>query len=393
MIAIKNGKIFTITKGIIENGIILVDEGKIVALGKQVAIPSDAEVIDATGKVVIPGMIDAHAHVGVFGEGVGWAGEDGNELTEPVTPHLRAIDALHPEDIAFRDIVAAGVTAVATGPGSGNVIGGQIAVVKTVGKTADEMVLIEPAGMKMALGENPKKVYGLDQQKPPSTRMGNAGTIREALVNAQNYIKKWQQYAEGKDDKEPERDLKMEALEKVIKKETKVHIHCHRADDIMTAIRIAEEFDLDVVLVHATEGYKVANQIARRGIPCIVGPMMMSRTKVELKDITMRNPALLAEAGVKVAIQTDDTTGVQWLPIHAALAVKGGMGEEEALKAITINPAEIIGVADRVGSLEEGKDADIVIMSGHPFDFRTKTELVLVNGEIVYRREEKPCTG
>jgi len=352
--------------------------------------------------VVTPGLIDAHCHVGLFPDGIGWEHSDGNEMTDPITPHLRALDAVHPEDQAFKELVATGVTTVLTGPGSGNLIGGQWVCLKTVPKpSVEQMVLLEPAGMKMALGENPKRVYG-EQKKAPSTRMGNAATLRTALVDAQNYLEKWRRYeadlaqyqakVEAKDEdaeepKPPERDLQLEALGKVLRREMKARVHAHRADDMLTAIRIAEEFNLDLTLEHATEGYKIADILAEKGIPVTAGPIFFSREKYELKDMTPRNPGLMAKAGVKVAIQTDEMSAVKYLTINAALAVREGMPEQEALKAITINPAEIIGVADRVGSLEVGKDADIVVFSGHPFDYRTVTELVLVDGQVAYKRD------
>jgi imidazolonepropionase-like amidohydrolase len=406
VIAITNGTLFTITQGTIESGTILVEGGRIVALGQEVIVPEDAEVYDAKGKIVMPGMIDAHCHVGLWAEGVGWEHTDGNEMTDPVTPHLRALDAVHPEDPAFQELVEAGVTTVLTGPGSGNLIGGQWVCLKTQPKpTIDEMILLEPAGMKMALGENPKRVYGT-QKKTPSTRMGNAATLRAALVEAQNYLEKWQRYeadrttyqakVEAGDEKAeppkaPERDLKLEALGKVLRREMKARVHAHRADDMLTAIRIAEEFHLDLTLEHATEGYKIADVLAAKDIAVTAGPILFSRTKYELRGMTPKNPGLMSQAGVKVAIQTDEMSAVRYLAINAALAVREGMAEEDALKAITIHPAEIIGVDNRVGSLEVGKDADIVVFSGHPFDYRSVTELVLVNGQVAYARETSPA--
>lgn len=402
MIAITNGKVITITQSTLEHGTVLVEGGRIVALGEVVQIPEDAEVYDATGKVVMPGLIDAHCHVGLWPEGIGQEYSDGNEMTDPITPHLRALDAVHPEDPAFKELVAAGVTTVLTGPGSGNLIGGQWVCLKTVPKpSVEQMVLLEPAGMKMALGENPKRTYG-GQKKAPSTRMGNAATLRAALVDAQNYLEKWRRYEaeraesqakaetgdkDAKEPKPPERDLKLEALGKVLRREMKARIHAHRADDMLTAIRIAEEFNLDLTLEHATEGYKIADILAAKGIPVTAGPILFSREKYELKAMTPKNPGLLAKAGVKVAIQTDEMSAVKYLTINAALAVREGMLEEEALKAITINAAEIIGVADRVGSLEVGKDADLVVFSGHPFDYRTVAELVLVDGQVAYKTD------
>ena len=401
MLAITNGKVLTITQGTFEPGTVLIDKGKIVAVGPDVTIPPGAEVYDAAGKVVMPGLIDAHCHTAVFADGVGWEHADGNEMTDPITPHMRALDAVHPEDMAFKDLIAAGVTTILTGPGSGNLIGGQGICLKTAPKpTVDEMILMEPAGMKMALGENPKRVYG-EQKKMPSTRMGNAAVLRAALVDAQSYLAKWQRYeeelaayrakADGGDEKAeppkpPDRDLKLEALGKVLRREIKARVHAHRADDMLTAIRIAEEFGLDLTLEHATEGYKIAPILAAKGIPVTAGPILFSRAKVELREMTPKNPGLMAQAGVKVAIQTDEMSAVQYLALNAALAVREGMAEEAALQAITINAAEIIGVAGRVGSLEPGKDADVVVFSGHPFDYRTVAELVVVDGQVAYRR-------
>ena len=403
MIAITNGQVMTITQGTVERGTVLIEGGRIVALGEGVEIPDDAQIYDAEGKVVMPGLIDAHCHVGIFPDGIGWEHSDGNEMTDPITPHLRALDAVHPEDPAFKELVAAGVTTVLTGPGSGNLVGGQWVCLKTAPKpSVEEMVLLEPAGMKMALGENPKRAYG-QQKKNPSTRMGNAATLRAALVDAQNYLDKWDRHhadladyeakiETGVEDAErpkpPERDLKLEALGKVLRRELKARVHAHRADDMLTAIRIAEEFDLDLTLEHATEGYKIADILAAKGIMVTAGPILFSRQKYELREMTPRNPGLMAQAGVKVAIQTDEMSAVKYLTINAALAVREGMPEDEALKAITINAAEVIGVEDRIGSLEVGKDADILVLSGHPFDYRTVAELVLVDGQVAFRREE-----
>ena len=397
MIAITNGKVMTITQGTLEQGTVLVEGGRIVALGESVQIPEDAQIYDAAGKVVMPGLIDAHCHVGIFPDGIGWGNADGNETIDPVTPHLRALDAVHPEDMAFQELLEAGVTTVATGPGSANLIGGQWICIKTPpGPNIEKMIVKNPIGMKMALGENPKRVYG-EQRKMPATRMGNAAALRAALVDSQNYLERWARYESdlakarenGEDaelPKPPDRDLRLEALGKVLSREIKARIHAHRADDILTAIRIGEEFGLDFSIEHATEGYKIADVLAAKGVPVIAGPILFSRTKYELRGMTPRNPGILAKAGVKVAIQTDESSAVKYLAINAALAVREGMPEEEALKAITINAAEIIGVEDRVGSLEVGKDADIVVFSGHPFDYRTVAELVLVDGQVAHTR-------
>ncbi len=386
MLAIVNGKILTITRGTIDKGTILVEDGKIKAVGPDVSVPEGAEVIDASGMWVTPGFIDAHSHIGLFGEPAVRATRDGNEVTDPITPQLRGIDSLNPDDPSFADALGGGVTALYTGPGSANVIGGTGLVIKLAGRTAEEMALPGTEGMKMALGENPKRVYGEGKSKAPATRMAIAALLRDALVKAQNYMNKWDQ-AES-EGKKPERDLRWEALAKVLRREMKARIHAHRADDIMTAIRIAEEFNLDLVVEHATEGYKIADILAEKGVPCVVGPLLMSRSKMELKDVTLRNPGILARAGVKVAIQCDTASNTRWLALHAGLAVREGMPEEEALRAITINPAEILGVADRMGSIEPGKDADLAIFDGHPFMTYTKCMYTLVNGKVVHRRQE-----
>ena len=397
MIAIRGGTVLTAT-ATIEDGVVLVEDGRIVGVGSGVEVPADANVIDACGQVVMPGMIDAHCHTGVFGDGVGWIHSDGNEMTDPITPHLRAIDAVHPEDIAFKDLREAGVTTINTGPGSGNLIGGQTAAIKTSGRTIDDMLVAYPVGMKMALGENPKRVYG-EQKKTPSTRMGNAAILREWLTKAQGYLEKAVRHekklsdfragVEGATDPEPfEVDLKLEALAQVLRRDIPAHIHAHRADDIMTAVRIAEEFELDLVLIHATEGYKVADILAKKMIPCVPGPILFSRSKVELREMTPRNAGILANAGVKVAIQTDQMSAVRYLRLDAAIAVNEGMSEEDALRAITLTPAEILGIDHRVGSLEVGKDADIVLLSAHPLDVAHGRVLrVLIAGETVFARQ------
>jgi imidazolonepropionase-like amidohydrolase len=271
-------------------------------------------------------------------------------------------------------------------------------VIKTCGKTVDEMLVCAPVAMKMALGENPKRVYG-EQKKTPSTRMGNAGVLREWLMKAQDYQDKRERYEQqltdykankgnGKEPEPPERDLRLQALGRVLKREIPAHVHAHRADDMLTALRIATEFDFRVILIHATEGYKVADILAKEGVPCVVGPILFSRTKYELRGMNPRNPAILSEAGVKIAIQTDQMSAVKYILFDAALAVREGMDEQEAIKAITIYPAEILGIANRVGSLEEGKDADIVIMSGPPLHVKdSRVERVFIAGKQVYNRE------
>lgn len=386
MRAIINGKVMTMAGETLEKGTVLTDKGKIVEVGTDVKVPQGAEIIDAAGKIVMPGIIDAHTHIGVYEEGVGFEGADGNELTNPSTPQIRAIDAINPMEDGFRGAVAGGVTSLVTGPGSGNVIGGQAVAIKTWGRVVDDMIMLEPSGLKIAFGENPKRVYS-SQKKSPSTRMATAAILRENLVAAQNYRDKLAK-GEKEPDKAPERDLKMEILVRVLNKEIPLRAHAHRADDIITAIRIAEEFDVDVSIEHCTEGHLIADFLAEKKVPAIIGPTLGTRPKVELMNMTFKTPGILHKAGVKVALTSDHPVfPVQHLTIAAALAHKDGLPEEEALKAITINAAEIIGTADRVGSLEKGKDADVIILSGHPFDWQTVVEKTIIDGEIVHERK------
>lgn len=394
MIAIKGGKIMTITQGTIEDGVILVENGKIVAIGKDVAIPECAEVIDATGKTIMPGLIDGHSHISLFGEPQVPATADGNEMTAPITGSLRGIDALNPADPAIPIVRAAGFTTLYTGPGSANLIGGTGMGIKLRGRTAEEMVIPGTEAMKMALGENPKRVYG-GQHKAPSTRMGNAAVLREALIEAQNYLNKIDRAIEEAGDKAPklpDRNLKLEMIGKVLKREFKARIHCHRADDMITAIRIAEEFNLDYTLEHATEGYKIADILAEKNVTCVVGPLLMGPAKHELWEVKLETPGILVKAGVRVCLQADTSSGTKYLPIHVGIAIAHGMPEEEAFKAVTIYPAELIGAADRVGSLEVGKDADIAIFNGHPFCNFTKCELTMIDGKVWHNElVQKDC--
>ncbi len=394
-IAIKNGRVLTITKGTIEGGTVVIDGGKIKAVGKDVAIPSGAEIVDATGKWVTPGLIDAHSHVAIFGEPFVEATSDGNEMTDPITPHVRALDAVNPADPAIPDTLSAGVTTVWTGPGSGNVVGGTGVVIKLTGGTIDAMlVTTAKPTMKMALGENPKRVYG-SQKKFPMTRMGNAAALRDALVKAQNYVDKIKRAEEdaARESKEkktkiepkyPERDLKMEALAKVLSGEYRARIHCHRADDILTAIRVAEEFNLDFSIEHTTEGWKIADVLAAKKVTCTVGPNDLTRAKMELEHFDLANAGILAKKGVKVCIQVDGFSNTRWLPVHAGMLVRFGMPEDEAMRAMTMNPAELLGVSDRMGSLEPGKDADIAIFDGNPLCTMTRCEKAFINGIEAY---------
>jgi imidazolonepropionase-like amidohydrolase/aryl-alcohol dehydrogenase-like predicted oxidoreductase len=383
-IAITGGRVVPIEGDPVENGTVLLRDGKIAAIeGPGFAAPDGADVVDATGKWVLPGFIDAHAHAGVSEEAQGWAGQDTNERTDPVTAQVRALDAINPADLGFRDAISGGVLAVNVNPGSANPIGGQTVAIKCWGRTVDEMVLREPAGLKSALGENPKRVYG-DRNETPSTRLGTAAVIRSAFVAAQNYQAK---LAASEDDAVPvDRDLKLEALSRVLRREIPWRQHCHRADDIATAMRMAREFGYDLVIDHGTEAYLLADQIAAASIPVIIGPLFTSRSKVELRNRSLANPGRLAAAGVTIAITTDHPV----VPIHflihqATLAVKEGLDPVTALRAVTIHPARIIGCADRIGSLAVGKDADLVIWSGDPLDVMSRAERAYVDGHEIYR--------
>ncbi len=371
MLAICGGTVYTMCGPVIERGTVLIDGSKIAAVGLNIELPAGTEIIDATGKLVLPGFIDAHSHVGVVEEIYRTEGNDGNEATDPITPHLRVIDAVNPADVAFADALSAGVTTVAVAPGSANIIGGEIAVLKTGGTIVDQMLVKRPVGIKAALGENPKRVYG-GKKKSPQTRMANAAMLRQTLIETINYCEK----------KSPERNLKYEALRPVIEKEIPLRVHAHRADDIVTAVRIAEEFGIKIVIEHCTEGYKVADFLAARQIPAVIGPIISNRAKVELAGMSLKNAAELYRAGVKFAIMTDHPeVPVQYLALSASLTVRGGLPEAEVLKAITINAAEILGLEDRLGSLEVGKDADIVILDRDIFDTRCQVEKIFINGQ------------
>jgi imidazolonepropionase-like amidohydrolase len=387
-VAIVGGMVVPIVGPEIPRGTVLIENGRITAVGAgdAVAVPDDAQVVDAAGAWVLPGFIDAHAHVGVSEEAEGWAGQDTNEMTEPVTAQVRAFDAINPADLGFRDAISGGVLAVNVNPGSGNPIGGQTVALKCWGRTVDQMALRQPSGMKSALGENPKRVYG-EQKKTPSTRLGTAAVIRGALVAAANYLERIdaEQRKPDAERKPVERDLKLEALGLVLRKQIPWRQHCHRADDIATAIRIADEFGYDLVIDHGTEAHLIADIIAARGIPVIIGPLLTSRSKVELRNRSLANPGRLAKAGITIAITTDHpVVPVNFLAHQAALAVKDGLDRETALRALTINPARIAGVDDKLGSIEPGKDADLVIWSGDPLDVLSRAVRVFIEGAEIY---------
>ena len=385
-VAITGGRVVPVTADPVENGTVLIEDGKITAVGADLAVPDGAQVIDAAGQWVLPGFVEVHGHVGVHEEAKGWAGSDTNEMTEPVTAQVRALDAINPADLGFRDAISGGVLAVNVNPGSGNPIGGQTVALRCWGRTVDEMLLREPSGLKSALGENPKRVYG-EQGKMPSTRLGTAAVIRGAFVAAANYLAKLDaEAAKPEADRKPvDRDLKLEALGRVLRREIPWRQHCHRADDIATALRIAEEFGYDLVIDHGTEAHLVADLLAARNIPVIIGPLFTSRSKVELLNRSLANPGRLARAGVTIAITTDHpVVPIHFLVHQATLAVKDGLDPETAMRAITINPARVLGLDDRIGSLEVGKLGDLAIWSGDPLDVMQRAHRVFIEGEQVY---------
>jgi imidazolonepropionase-like amidohydrolase len=386
MLLIKNGYIKTMSFGDIEKGQILVENGRIKDVGKILEAPEDVKIVDAEGCIVTPGLIDAHCHLGMWEEGIGFEGADGNEMTDPVTPHLRAIDAINPMDISFQEAREGGVTTAVTGPGSANVIGGTFAAIKTYGKRIDKMIIKDPVAMKIAFGENPKRVYD-DQHKAPSTRMGTAAILRETLFEVKKYIEEKEKAMQDPEES-LDFDMKMEAMIPVMKKKIPLKAHAHRADDIFTALRIAKEFDLDITLDHCTEGHLIAEELIEENKFIIVGPSLSGRTKFELKNLTFETPKILNEAGLKMAIMTDSPViPLQYLSLCAGLAVKAGLSEEEAWKTITINAAEIAGISDRVGSIEKGKDADIVIFKGNPLlDISHEVKMTIIDGNIVYNK-------
>ena len=378
-----NGVVHPMDGPVLPRGYVSFEAGKITGVGPMEEAPQGEEVLDARGGHVFPGLIDAHCHLGLFGDALGFEADDGNESTDPCTPQLRALDGVNPLDRGFAEARAAGVTTVLTGPGSANPIAGQFIALKTDGRWVDEMVVKAPAAMKFALGENPKSVYN-DRKETPVTRMATAALIREELSKTVEYRDKQDKVDEDPEADMPDYDAKREALLPVLRKETPAHFHAHRADDIATAVRLSREFDLDLAVVHGTEGYKVTELLARYKVPVITGPCLTDRSKPELVGQILENPALLTRAGVEVAICTDHPeTPIQYLPLCAAMAVRGGMEPEEALAAITSVPARIAGIQHRVGTLTPGKDADIVVATGHPLDWSSRVTAVFLEGKRI----------
>lgn len=368
---LRNATIYPITSQIISNGDVLVVDGKIAQIGKNISITPEMDVIECRGKHLLPGFIDVHTHLGLYDEGTGWAGNDANETVEPITPHIRALDSVHPLDPAFTDAIKYGITTAHVMPGSANVIGGTTSVIKTAGKNIQKMIIQEVAGLKLALGENPKRIHS-NGNKESITRMGIMGMLREAFYHAKN--------SDNIDD------LRISPIIKTLKREIPVRIHAHRADDIISAIRFADEFDLDLRIEHCTEGHLIAEELAGRNLQVSVGPTLTRRSKVELKNKSWSTYRTLAEHGIKVSITTDHPyTPIQYLNVAAAITVREGLAEQTALEGITILPARNLRIDSRVGSIEVKKDADLVLWSHHPFEFLAKPIFTMIDGKLVYK--------
>lgn len=376
MLALTGGLLLTMSGPPIEAGTLLIQDGRISAIGAGLPIPEGWRVIDVAGKVITPGLIDAHTHLGVYSESQDWAGEDGNEASEPITPGVNVLDAIYPDDVGIADALAGGITTAMVAPGSANPIGGQCVIIKTRRQSrVEDMIIRQHAGLKIAFGENPRRVYG-EKKKMPYTRMATAAMIRETFIKAREYISK-------KGEKDHKFDLGLEAVGRVLRREMPLRAHAHRADDIVTALRIAREFDVDIILEHATEGHLIPEVLAEYKAKAVIGPNLITRSKMELKERSFATPAVLAQHGISFALMSDHPVlPCAFLPLYAGIAVRFGLSEEQALKAITIDAANILGIADRVGSLEPGKDADMVVWSQSPLTVAGKPEMVLIDGKI-----------
>lgn len=389
MLLIKNGKIVSMESNDYSIGSVLIDKGKIIEVGSYIEPCPDYDVIDAMGSWVLPGLIDAHCHIGIMDENSGFEGRDANEGVDPITPQMRAIDGINPMDQSFYDARKAGITTVMTGPGSANVIGGQFAIIKTFGNVIDEMIIKAPAAMKVSFGENPKKTYN-SKNKSPVTRMGIAALLRETFLKAENYMVKKNKAIDA--NQYFDKDLKFEALIPVLNGDIPIKAHVHRADDIVTALRIAKEFNLKITLEHCTEGFLITDLIKNSNAPVIAGPLLTAKSKDETKNKSATNPGVLNGAGIKTAICTDHpVVPISYLPLNAGVALREGLHFYEALKAITIYAAEILGIQDTKGSIKEGKDADIAIFDGNPLDISTNTLYTIIQGEIVYTSPANKC--
>lgn len=382
MLLIKNGHVKTMAgEDIIGGSVLIGDDGKIAAVGKDIAEEGCYDVIDAEGRLVTPGCVEAHCHIGVIDSAMRWEGSDVNEMSDPITPQMRAIDGIYPQDEAFENAVKYGVTSALTGPGSANVVGGSFVAIKLTGKRVDDMIIKNPVAMKCAFGENPKGCYGQSGKKAPITRMATAAMLRELLFKTRAYM------AAKEAGKDPSFDMKLEAMIPVLKKDIPLKAHAHRADDILTSIRIAKEFDVRLTLDHCTDGALIADELAKEGYPAFVGPTLGSKTKIELRNKSFDTPLALHRAGVRVSIITDaPVIPLEYLPLCAGLAVNAGLPENEAWRAITVNPAESTGIGDRVGTLEVGKDGDVVIWQNNPITTVGAGAFVtVIDGKVVYR--------
>lgn len=380
---LKHGTIYPVSRKPFV-GDILIEDKKIVGISERIE-EKNVDEIDITGKYVFPGFIDPHSHIGLFEEGVGNYYQDGNEATDPVTPHVRAIDAYYPDDIAIKRALSGGVTTVMIVPGSANPIGGQSAIIKLNSQITDESIIKEPAGLKMALGENPKRTYGT-LNRTPSTRLGNAAIIREYFFQVRNYIEK-KELSKNDETNFTDINIKYEIGEKVLKGEITARIHAHRKDDILTAVRLSEEFGFELVIEHGTEAYMIADYIKNKNIPLVLGPLLGFRTKLETKNRTYQSISIIKEKGILASLTCDHSViPLEHASIQAATALRYGAKEEDLIKMLTINPAKILKIYNKVGSIDVGKDADLVIWSGHPFDFRSYVIKTIINGEIVYER-------
>ncbi|SCJ37864.1 Dihydroorotase [uncultured Clostridium sp.] len=385
MLFIKNGVINTVTNGII-HGDILIENGKIIEIGTNISHPQDAQVIDANGNQVYPGFIDAHTHLGLWEDGMGFEGADGNEETDPITPHLNPIDGINPMERSFEEARNGGITSVCSTPGSANVMGGQCIAIKTVGRRIDKMVIKNPVASKIAFGENPKSCYG-QEEKAPQTRMAIAAMLRETLKEAEQYLDAILMHEEDDENEKPDYDIKMESLLPVLRREIPFKVHAHRADDMFTAIRIAKEFNLRLTLDHCTEGHLIVEDLLEEGYPVVVGPSLSERSKIELRNLTFDTAGILSNAGMNVSLTTDHpVVPLHYLPICAGIAVKHGMMYEKAIEAVTINAAKLLGIEDRVGSLEIGKDADIVIWDNDPLEIQSNVLYTIIDGKVVYSK-------
>ncbi len=380
MTAIINGKVVTVTGETYENGTVLVEDGKIKAVGQNIPVPQNAQVVDASGCWVMPGLIDCHTHICNFNEPGTMPGlYDGNEMSGPIQAQVRAMDAVYPDDYAIVPVREAGFTTVYSTPGSGNVIGGTGISIKLRGHTAQEMAIPGSEQMKFAFGENPKRNYG-NRKQMPMTRLGVAAILRETLYNAKKYSDDLKA-AEADPSKAPKPDFKLDPLVPVVRGEMRCRMHAHRSDDILTAIRIAEEYNLDYVIEHCTEGYKIKDVLNEKHVRCVLGPHLSAPGKMETHGLTMDNPGILSkEKNMTVCLTADTGSQTSVLPFTAGLIMRRGMSEQDAIKALTINPATILQLQDRIGSLEEGKDADIAIFDGHPFDSMTLCRAVMIDG-------------